>query len=174
MKKTTILACCGLLALAACHNSAQGPTRDQLAATIDSAEAPLIEATQLSNVDKTQGNQIISLYLQFANSFPDDTMSAYYLHRAAQVATSLDQIDSMASYYDRVIENYPDYAKLDECYYEKGIALDNAGRKDEARKAYKDFLDEYPDHFLAKDISTAMRLLDMSDEMLIKMFSEKK
>ena len=50
--------------------------------------------------------------------------------------------------------------------YEKGINLDNAGRKEEARKAYQEFIDEYPEHFLTEDIKKAIKLLDMSDEQL--------
>ena len=73
---------------------------------------------------------------------------------------------------EAIIDNYPNYSQLVECYYEKGIALDNAGRKDEARIAYQEFLEEYPDHFLANDIRKALPLLDMSDELLIDYLSK--
>ena len=108
----------------------------------------------------------------FADTYPTDSMAAPYLHRAAHVALSMDLIDDMVKCYDRIIDNYPDYEKLDECYYEKGIALDNAGRKEEARKAYQDFLDEFPDHFLADDIRKAISLLDMSDELLLEYLNQ--
>ncbi|MBQ1409513.1 MAG: hypothetical protein IIY87_07135, partial [Bacteroidales bacterium] len=73
---------------------------------------------------------------------------------------------------DRVIDNYPDYEKHDECYYEKGIALDNAGYKEQARQANQDFLETYPDHFLAEDIRKAIPLLDMSDELLLEFLNQ--
>ena len=168
MKKSTITIALAALALAACNRGPQEPTRDELAQSIDSIEAPLMNAAQMGSVDTAEGNKIIGLYIQFADAFPTDSMAAPYLHRAAQVAGGMGHIDDMTAYYDRVINNYPDYANLDECYYEKGIALDNAGRKEEARKAYQEFLTEYPDHFLANDIQTSLSLLDMSDELLIE------
>lgn len=168
MKKSTFSLLAALLALAACNNGPKEPSRDELAQCIDSIEQPLMNAAQIESIDNEQGQKILDLYTQFADAFPTDTMAATYLHRAAQVANGMGLIDEMTTYYDRVIDNYPDYARLDECFYEKGIALDNAGRKDEARKAYQAFLEEYPDHFLAEDIRRALPLLDMSDEMLLK------
>lgn len=172
MKKNTLILILAVLAFMACNRNPKEPTRDELAHCIDSVEKPLMEAAQLDAVDTAKGNSLIALYVQFAEAFPTDTLAPEYLHRAAQVAGGMGLIDDMAAYYDRVIDNYTDYAKLDECYYEKGIALDNAGRKDEARKAYNEFLEEFPDHFLAEDIRRALPLLDMSDEMLNEFLNE--
>ena len=172
MKKSIIYLTAAVLALAACNHKPQEPTRDELAGTIDSIETPLMESAMLESIDTAKGNQLLGLYVKFADAFPTDTLAPTYLQRAAQVADGMGLIDDMVTYYDRVIDNYPDYAHLDECYYEKGIALDNAGRKEEARKAYKAFLEEYPDHFLAEDFRKALQLLDMSDELLIEYFNE--
>ena len=168
MKSRILIFAAALTLLAGCNRGPKEPTRDELAQSIDSIEAPLMQAAMIEAIDTAQGNKLVALYIQFADTYPDDTLSAAYLHRAAQVANGMGLIDDMTTYYDRVIDNYPDYANLDECYYEKGIALDNAGRKEEARKAYQEFLAEYPDHFLAKDIQTSLSLLDMSDELLIE------
>ena len=170
MKKSIITIIAATLALAACNP--KEPTLDELARDIDSIEKPLMQAAQMESLDTAQGNKLLNMYIQFADAFPTDSLAPTYLHRAAQVACGMDLIDDMTTYYDRVIDNYPDYARLDECYYEKGIALDNAGRKDEARKAYEVFLEEYPDHFLAEDIRKTLSLLDMTDEMLFKYLTE--
>lgn len=171
--KKNILIIAAALAIAACSHNTKEPTHDELKQSIDSIEAPLMQAAMIESIDTVKGNKLISLYVQFANAFPNDTMAAPYLHRAAQVANGMGLYDDMTAYYDRVIDNYPDYAHLDECYYEKGLALDNAGHKEQARDAYQEFLDEYPDHFLANDIRTALSLLDMSDEMLFEYLNSK-
>jgi tetratricopeptide (TPR) repeat protein len=173
MKKLILSIAIASLAITACNNTPKEPTRDELAQSIDSIESPIMNAAQIASVDTVQGNKLVELYVQFADAFPTDTLAPTYLHRAAQVANGMGLIDDMVTYYDRVIDNYPDYVNLDECYYEKGIALDNAGRKDEARKAYEEFLEEYPDHFLADDIRCALPLLDMSDEMLFEHLTNK-
>ena len=166
--KKNIFIIAAALALAACSHNPKEPTRDELVQSIDSIETPLMQAAMIENIDTSEGNKLIALYVQFADAYPNDTMTAPYLHRAAQVANGMGLIDDMTTYYDRVIDNYPNYIHLDECYYEKGIALDNAERKDEARKAYQEFLEEYPDHFLANDIRKTLQLLDMTDEMLFE------
>lgn len=168
MKKTVFLlsAVC-VLAFAGCKQQPKTLSHDELVKRIDSIESPLIAAAQLQSVDTVKGKELIELYVEFADAFPQDTMAPYYLHRAAQVANGMGKIDDMVTYYDRVIDSYyTDYIKIDECYYEKGLALDNAGRKAEARKAYEAFLEEFPEHFLADDFRKAIQLLNMSDEML--------
>lgn len=168
MKKVFLTLAVATLFLSACNHSPKELTHDELNDSIASIVVRLEEASPMATVDTALGNRMLSLCLQFADTYPDDTMTASYLHHAAHVALSMDRIDDMVACYDRIIDNYPDYEKLDECYYEKGIALDNAGRKEEARKAYQEFLEEYPDHFLADDIRKALPLLDMSDELLLE------
>lgn len=172
MKRTSIIIAATILLTVACNHTPKELTYDQLHDSIETLEGQLLTASPLATVDTALGNNMMSLCLQFADSYPDDTLAAHYLHRAAYIALSMDLIDDMVACYDRIINNYPDYEKLDECYYEKGIALDNAGRKDQARKAYQDFLAEYPDHFLADDIRKALPLLDMSDELLMKFLNQ--
>lgn len=172
MKKILLTIAAACLLVAACNNKPKEPSHDELISTIDSIEPTLMLATPLAQVDTALGNSMMSLYLKFADNYPEDSLTPYYLHHAAQLALSMDLIDEMVDCYDRVIDNYPDYEKLDECYYEKGIALDNSGRKEQARQAYQDFLETYPDHFLAEDIRKAIPLLDMSDELLLEFLNQ--
>lgn len=160
-------------AIVACNHTTKELSHDELINAIDSIETPLMNNIMLEGMDSTQGMQIYALYIQFADSYPSDSLTPCYLHSAAKVATSMGLIDNMLECYDRVINNYPNYEKMDECFYEKALALDNAGRKNEARLAYQEFLDEYPEHFLAEDFRKALRLLDMSDELLLDFLSGK-
>lgn len=173
MKKTLLITFSAILAFTvACNRSSKEPTREELFTQIDTIESPLMKAAMLESVDTAKGNKLIALYVKYADTYPDDSLAATYLHRAAKVCVGMYRIDDMVTYYDRVIDNYPEYEHLDECYYEKGLALDNAGRKNEARKAYEEFLEEYPDHFLADDIRNAIPLLDMSDELLYEFLTK--
>lgn len=169
MKKVSLIICAiALVAAVGCKQKNHKMSHDELRAAIDSIEKPLMSAAQFQPIDTVKGRNLVDLYVEFADNYSDDTIAATYLHRAAQVCNGLDCIDEMVTYYDRVIDEYPEYRHLDECYYEKGIYLDNAGRKDAARDAYQQFLDNYPNHFLAEDIRKAIPLLDLSDELLIK------
>lgn len=172
MKSAFLTIAAAALLIVSCNHAPKELTYDQLHDSIESLNQQIDAASPMDAVDTALGNSMLSLCVEFADKYPDDTLAALYLHRAAHVALSMDLIDDMVACYDRIIDNYPDYEKLDECYYEKGIALDNAGRKDQARKAYQDFLDEYPDHFLADDIRKAIPLLDMSDELLLEYLNQ--
>ena len=175
MKRILVIltAVCFVL-VAACDRKGKTPSREELLHQIDSVETVAKEASPLEPVNPDLGKAMVEMYVNFADTYPDDTLSASYLHKAAQICNNLDMIDEMVEYYDRVIDNYPNYDKMAECYYEKGINLDNAGRKAEAREAYQAFLEEYPDHFLADDISKAMKLLDLSDEQLLQFLADGK
>lgn len=169
MKKVSLLICAvALLTAIGCKQAPNKMSHDEMLAAIDSIEKPLMGTVNYQPIDTVKGRALIDLYVEFADTYPDDSLAAHYLHMAAQVCNGMDLIDDMVTYYDRVIDNYPDYIHLDECYYEKGLALYNAGRNDSARDAFQQFLDNYPDHFLADDIRKAIPLLDMSDELLIK------
>lgn len=168
MKYRLATMCGAALLMAACAGTPKEPSRDELAATIDSLERPLMDNSRALAVDTAKGREIIDLYLHFADSYPADTLAPHYLHQAARVACGMGLIDEMSQSYNRVIENYPTYDNIAECYYEMGLALDNAGRKEEARKVYEEFLEEFPDHFLANDIRNSLPLLDLSDKMLIE------
>ncbi len=172
MKKTILAIATVLLVFTACHRGNETPSREEMAKVIDSIEATTRTAVRMEAIDTAKGNRLMSLYIHYADAYPEDSISPIYLQKAAQIATGMFLIDDMVTLYDRIIDNYPNYSQLVECYYEKGIALDNAGRKDEARIAYQEFLEEYPDHFLANDIRKALPLLDMSDELLIDYLSK--
>ena len=174
MKKIALaISVMATLAFASCNNKTDTPDHDALAHTIDSIETPLMMEAQVASIDTAKGRQLVELYVQFADAFPQDSLAATYLARAASVSNGMGNIDDMVEYFDRVINDYPDYEHLDECYYVKGIALDNAGRRDEARETYQAFLDLFPDHFLAEDIRKALPLLDKSDQWLIDSLPKK-
>ena len=172
MKKILPIVVVAVMLAQGCHRTPEPPSREQLVATIDSIETPLMAAARMESVDTAKGNLLVSLYAQYAERFPGDSLAAPYLHRAAQVSAGMGRIDDMVVYYNILIDNYPDYQLLDFCYFEKGIALDNAGRKDAAREAYNAFLEEYPDHFLAEEVKRLIPLLDMSDQLLIEYYSK--
>lgn len=163
----TLAAVC-ILAFASCKSSNKTPSAEELAAQIDTLEQQSITDALTLRVDSAKGTQLLELYSLYATTYPDDSLAPVFLEQAAKLCTSMDNIDGMVQYYDIIIDNYPDYENIDECYYLKGIILDNNGRKEEARKAYEDFLEAFPDHFLAEDIRRALPLLDMSDELLIE------
>lgn len=151
MKHSFIIIAAAAL-LAAC-----GPSRDKLQAEIEQAEQPLM--TIQNEADTLAANQLLDKYVQFADHFPDDTLSPVYLFKGANLMIGVGNTDKAIDMFDRVIENYPDFGDLPLCYVFKGMALEQAQRSDEAAATYEAFLQQFPDHFLAKDINALLPMV---------------
>ena len=124
-----------------CNNATKTPSHDDMLNAIDSIEAS-INVEFPETIDTAISNGLINKYVQFADAYPNDSLTPSFLLQAARWAYATNNVDDMVKYYDRIIDNYEGYEKLDECMYEKGLNLDNAGRKEEARKAYQEFIDD--------------------------------
>lgn len=128
---------------------------------------------KLNKPDQISGNQLIRAYAEFADQFPDDSLSPVYLFKAADLAMNLEFSELAIQYFDRVQNGYPKYEKAPECLFLKAFIYENKLHSLElAEKNYRLFIDQYPDHALAKDAQAALKYLGMSAEDLVKLFQE--
>lgn len=132
------------------------PSHDKQQSEIEQAEKSLpMDVT----TDTVAANQLVKLYLQFVDRFPDDTLSPLYLFKAANLMVGMGHLDQAVGTFDRVIDNYPDFGDMPLCYVFKAMALENASRPEEAAKTYEVFLQQFPDHFLATSISALLPMV---------------
>ena len=76
-------------------------------------------------------------------------------------------------YYDKIIEEYPEYRNRVDILFTKAFVYDNELKdKEAAREAYQLVADTYPDTKFGKDAKTCLSILHMSDEDLIKAFEK--
>ena len=137
--------------------SACGPNRDKLQAEIADSEKAL--TTLQYELDTVAARQLLKDYLRFVDHFPADTMSPVYLLKSASLLLGIGDPDQAVAVFDRIIDQYPQYEDLPLCYVFKGKALEESQRTEEAVVVYEAFLKNYPDHFLAHDISTVLPLV---------------
>lgn len=154
-------------ALASC-----GPSNEKDAADIKTAEDTLFASSE-GFIDKAKALELVDLYVDYTNSYPDDSMAVEYLFKGAEFCLNLGEGQRAITLYDRVISEYPDFMKIPECLFLKGYVYENyLGDLDNAKAIYLEFIEKYPDNEFADDAEISIQNLGKSPEELIKQFEE--
>lgn len=158
----------GAILISACSN----PQADKKA-EIEALENGLF-SDETKMVDRAKANELIKLYVAYADEFPGDAENPEMLFKAGDMAMNLNQGRTAIEIFDRVMENYPDYEKTPQCLFLKGyIYENNLGNLEMARKIYEEFLQKYPEDKFADDAKISIQNLGKSPEELIKEFEAK-
>ena len=154
-------------ALASC-----GPSNEKDATDIKTAEDTLFASSE-GFIDKAKALELVDLYVDYTNSYPDDSMAVEYLFKGAEFCLNLGEGQRAITLYDRVISEYPDFRKIPECLFLKGYVYENyLGDLDNAKAIYLEFIEKYPDNEFADDAEISIQNLGKSPEELIKQFEE--
>lgn len=158
--KTIVLAAVCVATLASCR-----PGHDKLVAKIEAGEQQLSMVDIAS--DDSSAEDLIGLYDKFVRNYADDSLAPVYLFRAAEIAANIGQTYRAVAYLDKIIGSYPDYDDLAGCYFMKGYAYDLNQQYDLAREAYAEFVDLFPDHYLASDTRKLLPYIGMPAEDML-------
>ena len=154
-------------ALASC-----GSSNEKDAAEIQTAEDTLFSTSE-GFIDKAKALELVDLYVDYANSYPDDSLAVEYLFKGAEFCLNLGEGQRAITLYNRVIQEYPDFRKVPECLFLKGYVYENyLGDLDNAKAIYLEFIEKYPDNEFADDAEISIQNLGKSPEELIKQFEE--
>ncbi len=160
-----------ILALAVAFASC-GSSNEKDAAEIKTAEDTLFSSSE-GFIDKAKALELVDLYVDYANSYPDDSMAVEYLFKGAEFCLNLGEGQRAITLYDRVIQEYPDFRKVPECLFLKGYVYENyLGDLDNAKAIYLEFIEKYPDNEFADDAEISIQNLGKSPEALIRQFEE--
>jgi tetratricopeptide (TPR) repeat protein len=166
MRILIFCAACSLL-LFAC-TSPQQKLRDAIA----TGEQRLInDSTRMP--DLAMAEKVVHLYLQYANEYKTDTLSAEYLFRAGDLANGMHRYEDAVTYYRRILTDYPGHRKAGAALFMEAFNLQTGLNKpDEARTLYLEFLAKYPNHPMADAARLSVDQINtgMTDEELVKMF----
>lgn len=159
-----------LLALATVLMVACGPSREDRIAQIEDFEDSIFEIAVAADPDVA--DQLTQLYVDFADKYPNDSLSPIYLMKAADMQSNVLHTDRSVELFDRIIADYPDFEDVPMCYFLKGNALELNSQMDEAKVAYEEFLAKYPDHYMAEQTRMMLPYLGMSNEELLSLILE--
>ncbi|MGD9992369.1 MAG: tol-pal system YbgF family protein [Salinivirgaceae bacterium] len=146
-------------------------SREKLLKNIRHAEAEMNVAKAF---DRQKGSEIIETYVVFAETFPDDTLSASFLFKAGEISMNLQFSEQAIAYFSKVRADYPFFYKAPECLFLKAFVFENQlNNIKEAEIYYKEFIASYPNHPLTDDAVASLEYLGKSPEELVRMFQEK-
>ena len=132
---------------------------------------------QFSTDEKRQGAKTLE---KFALANPNSDKSAKCLYTAAKLYQTANEFSDAARIYDEVATKYPNYEKSPDALMAAGfIYWDNIKEPEKAKLYYKQLVEKYPTHPLAKEAQTLLSedILTMTDlelsEYMIKKNKEK-
>ena len=161
MKNRALLFAFSLLLLAACS-----PDREKMVADIEEHEAAMSMLDV--SVDEDKAQEMIGLYRHFVNEFPDDSLAPVYMMRVADISITLGETEQAVNVLDSIINIYPGFEDVPFCLFQKGYAYEASEQYDKARQCYQQFVDEYPDHYMAADTRKMLPYIGMSPEEMFE------
>jgi outer membrane protein assembly factor BamD (BamD/ComL family) len=133
------------------------------------AEFGVLSEQQMS---KEKADPMIKLYLDFVAQYQDDTISADYLFKSAELSAKSAQFEQAVDLYGRV-QRFPNFRKTPTALFLQGFIMENDLHKPQIAKSYYEkFLSKYPNHPLAKDVRLVIQSLELSPEELVKQFEQ--
>ena len=180
MKKIVLIASVLLLIFSACN----APSKKKEVKNVKLSESEMLRNIQqdekamfsgtATKIDKKLALKLVEEYQQYANRFPDDTITPEYLFKASDISMNMGTPRQTIAIFDKLINKYPDFNKISTCYFLRAFVYDDQ-LKDykNAKQYYKDFLKRFPDSDFADDAQMLLNNLGKTPEELINEFGKK-
>jgi TolA-binding protein len=177
MKKLSLV----LILLAAIFSACEGPqpksTEEKEELTLEESIAQLEEELFNSNavkLDRRKALDLIKLYEQYVDTYPDRADAPEYLFKAADISMNMRRPQATIALFDRIMTEYPDYEKSPSALFLKAFVYeDQLQDYENAKRYYELFLEKYPNSEFADDAEVSLQNLGKSPEELIKEFEKK-
>jgi outer membrane protein assembly factor BamD (BamD/ComL family) len=153
------------VAMSACTSSDQ-KMRDQ----ISSLEKELYNDS-LMVPDAAKAKEMTSLYLGYIEKYPSDSLSPLYLFKAADLSAKTNEVHVAVQLFGKLVKEYPEHRHAPIAVFLQGFIYENqAGDPMKAKPYYEEFLQKYPDHPMAADVTFSLENLGKTPEELIRSF----
>lgn len=137
--KSLILALFALTAVA-CSSPATKPFEEEI--------LELETRYKATPEDTALARQLAELLYESASQRKTDSISPYHLLKSAMLRRSLpgEELEAIVVF-QKLSLNYPDHPTAAEALFQEAFTWDTfVGNEEEAKKSYKEFLEEYPTH----------------------------
>ncbi|MBK6832427.1 MAG: tetratricopeptide repeat protein [Flavobacteriales bacterium] len=99
--------------------------------------------------DLRSAQAMVDVYKAYVAAYPLDSRAPEYLFRAAGTVKSMHDPEGSLKLYDRIIKDYPSWKRNVDVLYMKALTLDDdLDRLGEARVAYQQVINNFPDHLV--------------------------
>jgi tetratricopeptide (TPR) repeat protein len=169
MKKNIFFFALALLA-AACQTQDK-KDQQMLGETIGSLEKQLLDGNGDASKKPDIAVELVEKTLQYAERYPQDTLTPSLLFRAADAARGAKQYGKAIQLWGQVWRNYEKHPRAPMALFLQGFTFDSDLRKaDMAKKYYQQFLEKYPNDPLAPQVTQLLGVVDENPEDLVKKF----
>lgn len=149
------------------------PSKEKMTSEIKNLEKELYANTS-GTIDKQKAEKMVTLYKQYAESFPDDTISALFLFKAGEILMNTSKNIEAIETYDILINKYPKFSKTPDALFLQGFVLENNMKNfQKAREKYTAFMTKYPNNELASQVKFSLDNLGKTPEQIIEEFQNK-
>lgn len=157
-----------LMLLAACY-----PKSEWYRTKILQQESNILNLAKSGVLDSTSINQLLVAYEDYADKHPSDPQSVEFLYKAADFYRAMNMPLRSISVYEKIYETFPNHSQRPKVLFLQGFIYENDVKNYTAAQIkYHEFLTQYPDHPLAKDVKLSLQLMGKSPEQLIEEFKK--
>lgn len=167
-----------LLGISACGSgeNTDGEETNEETVDYDQFMQELVELENKINAnvaapDKEVLKEAIVKYQDLAGYFPEDPKAPEYLFKASDLALSTGQPEKAVKILSRIMEEYPQYERMEDVMFNKASHLDFELRDTTAAKElYAEFIKKYPESELVDDAQSRIENISLSLEELVEKF----
>lgn len=158
-----------------------GPAYDALQRDASAAEVggllmqrfSAISDDATGTLNQSESKNFVILAEALADKYPNDTLAALPLYRAAEVVRAMNDPKKASVIYERIHEDYPTFSKAPEALFMLAFTYDeNLNNLDAAKATYEKFLKLYPDNVFAASTPMLLENLGKSDEEILRQLEE--
>jgi len=158
--------------ISSCSDTEVRDERQMMISQIDSLQKRMINPKNME-LDKNLAQQGINAYEDFANKYPDDSLSAEYLFRASDLSRGVGDNVKALETLKKICKKYPNYKKIPDCIFLQGYYMQEFfGDTSGAKKYYQELLTKYPNHPFADDAQALVSMFGKSEEQILKEFEK--
>lgn len=124
-------------------------------------------------IDFLQANNFIEGSVLFAMLQPQNQLVTDFLYKASETSRAIQKYERALDIYEWLIKKYPDYSKIGQIHFLYAFTLDNdLGNIEEARVAYNDFINKFPNSDFIDDAKFLIENLGKTEEEIIESFTK--
>ena len=158
--------------LVACQ-SGQAPGQRALLQEITKLEKQLVK-TQDASKDQAAANLLVEKTLEFAQAFPQDTLTPGLLFKAGDVANGAGDYGKAIQLWGQLWRGYEKHPKAPMALFLQGFTYDSKLQDSKmATKYYKQFLQKFPKDPLAEQVKQLIGVVEIEPGKLIEQFETK-
>ncbi|MCC7303431.1 MAG: tetratricopeptide repeat protein [Bacteroidia bacterium] len=157
------------------ENQPELSPRDSLVRKIDTIEMRITELKASNKLDKKLASAALEAYTQFAATYKTDSLTPWYLYKAADIASAaLGDHKKAVDLYDIILAGHKKFPKYPDCLFLAGfISQDKLQNGIKAKEYYDELIRDFPDHDFVDDAQAMISFFGKTDEEIIREFEKK-